>query len=82
VLSQLYLRGRGVGRDANAAAAACFAGLVGLMASLTTTSYGRNETTYIMLLAAGAGLLSRAWARSSVATLNVASIGQPAMTTK
>jgi hypothetical protein len=82
VLSQLYLRGRGVGRDASAAATACFAGLVGLMASLTTTSYGRNETTYIMLLAAGAGLLSRAWARSGVATLNVASIGQPAMTTK
>jgi hypothetical protein len=64
VLSALFLHGPSLGREVRASATACFAGLVGLMASLTTTSYGRNETTYVILLAAGAGLLSRAWARA------------------
>lgn len=65
ILCTLFLRGPGLGREVTASATACFAGLVGLMASLSTTSYGRNETTYVILLAAGAGLLSRAWASAT-----------------
>ncbi|MCM8731657.1 O-antigen ligase family protein [Hephaestia sp. GCM10023244] len=45
--------------EARATAVACFAALVAIIASLTTTSYGRNETTFILLLAMGAGVLSR-----------------------
>jgi len=60
VLAALFTRGPRLGREAGAAAAGCFAGLIGMMASLTTTSYGRNEATYVILLAAGAGLVSRA----------------------
>ena len=42
-----------------AAGGACFAGLLGLTVSLVTTSYGRNEMTYVVLLAFGVGLLGR-----------------------
>ncbi|MEO7467699.1 O-antigen ligase family protein [Sphingobium limneticum] len=59
VLNRLFARGPVLGQESAMSATSCFAGLVGLMASLTTTSYGRNETTYVMLLAAGAGLLAR-----------------------
>jgi hypothetical protein len=59
VLARLFVRGPALGQESAMSATACFAGLVGLMGSLTTTSYGRNETTYVMLLAAGAGLLAR-----------------------
>lgn len=60
VLATLFARGPAMRRDNAAAATGCFAGLIGMMASLTTTSYGRNEATYVILLAAGAGLVSRA----------------------
>ncbi|NOW46455.1 hypothetical protein FHW96_002615 [Novosphingobium sp. SG751A] len=60
VLTALFLRGPRLEGHASAAATGCFAGLVGMMASLTTTSYGRNEASYVLLLAAGAGLVSRA----------------------
>lgn len=68
VLTVLFARGGRLGRESDASATACFAGLVGLMGALVTTSYGRNETTYVMLLAAGAGLVSRANAAATVPT--------------
>lgn len=60
VLASLLLRRRELDRDGRAAAAACFATLVAMMCGLFTTSFGRNETIYLLLLSAGAGLLSRA----------------------
>jgi len=65
VLATLFTRAPALSKDARASATACFAGLVGLTASLVTTSYGRNETTYVILLAAGAGLVSRVRARAA-----------------
>ncbi|GGE90140.1 O-antigen ligase family protein [Sphingomonas prati] len=59
VLATLFARGPRLDADARAAGAACFAGLIGMMGSLTTTSFGRNEITYIVLLAAGAGVAAR-----------------------
>lgn len=39
--------------------AAVVGSLAGLLAGLFTTSFGRNETTFILLLASGAGLMAR-----------------------
>jgi len=82
VLGVLFVRGPALGRDAGAAGAASFAGLIGLMASLVTTSYGRNETTYVVLLAAGAGLVSRAVMRAAVPAMRPMFTPQPAISMK
>lgn len=77
-LGFLFVRGRRLGSEANASATACFAGLVGLMAALVTTSYGRNETTYVMLLAAAAGLVGRVTARAAIPISQPNLVRQPA----
>lgn len=59
VIVALYHRAPRMDAAARATGCACFAGLIGVMASLTTTSYGRNEITVIVLLACAAGVLSR-----------------------
>ncbi len=59
VIIALYRRSSRTETEATATGCACFAGLIGMMASLTTTSYGRNEITFIVLLACAAGVLSR-----------------------
>lgn len=82
VLGVLFVRGPALGRDAGAAGAASFAGLIGLMASLVTTSYGRNETTYVVLLAAGAGLVSRAVMRAAIPAMRPMFTPQPAISMK
>jgi len=69
VLAMLFALGPGFSRQSGGAATGCFAALIGMMASLTTTSYGRNEVTYVLLLAAGAGLASRMRSASQPAQL-------------
>lgn len=59
VVMMLFVRGPRFEPNLRAAGCACFAGLIGMMASLTTTSFGRNEVTYVVLLAAGAGIAGR-----------------------
>lgn len=71
VLGSLFARYRQFGKESAATSTACFAGLVGLMASLTTTSYGRNETTYVMLIAIGAGMLGRVTVKAAVPAARV-----------
>jgi hypothetical protein len=70
----LFMR-RGLDVGSRACATACFAGVLALVAGLMTTSFGRNDLTFILLLAAGAGLLSRrapaAAAQPKVAANNV-----------
>jgi hypothetical protein len=66
VLATLFGRRRRLDGDARAVAGAAFAGLLTLLAGLFTTSYGRNDTTFIILLAIGAGTLAR---RSRTATI-------------
>ena len=60
ILVSLFVRSPHLPPESRAAGGACFAGLLGLVASLTTTSYGRNEISYVVLLALAAGVLSRA----------------------
>lgn len=50
---------RGPDTAVRAAAAGCFAGLGALFAGLLTTSYGRNDLTFVILLAMGAGIMAR-----------------------
>jgi hypothetical protein len=64
ILVALFVRSPRLPAESRAAGGACFAGLLGLVASLTTTSYGRNEISYVVLLALAAGVLSRTPVRS------------------
>jgi hypothetical protein len=60
VISALYRRRRLATDPATRACASAFFGaLVGLLMALMTTSFGRNEFTFILLLAAGAGIVAR-----------------------
>lgn len=59
VLSTLFGRRRRLEDEPRAVGGAAFAGLLALLAGLFTTSYGRNETTFVILLAIGAGTLAR-----------------------
>ncbi len=59
VVRGLFANAKRLSPDLRAAGGACFAGLLGLTVSLVTTSYGRNEMTYVVLLAFGVGLLGR-----------------------
>lgn len=65
VLIALFLGRRSMDSATQACACACFAALIALMAALTTTSFGRNETTFILLLGMGAGLATRSFASSA-----------------
>lgn len=59
VLFVLFFQRRRMDDATAACACACFAAIIALLAGLTTTSFGRNETTFILLLAAGAGVAAR-----------------------
>lgn len=59
LMASLLVRRRRLDAPSRATAAACFACVLALQAGLTTTSYGRNESLFILLLASGAGLLVR-----------------------
>lgn len=59
VLSMLWIGARSFDADARAAAGACFCGVIALIMGLVTTSFGRNESVFIFLLAAGGGILCR-----------------------
>lgn len=59
VLVCLWLRSRRLPLELRAPGGACFAALIGLTLGLVTTSYGRNETSYVILLAFGVGIVCR-----------------------
>lgn len=65
VLMSLLLRRRDLDREARAVGSACFATLIAMMCGLFTTSFGRNDILYLVLLSAGAGILSRASATAA-----------------
>ena len=74
VLGLLWIGARSFDPDARAAAGACFCGVISLLVGLVTTSYGRNESVFIFLLAAGAGILCR-----FENPISRAAIGQPSL---
>lgn len=57
-LMLLLWRRRGMDKQMRATACACFVAIVALLAGLTTTSYGRNESTFLLMLAASAGIMA------------------------
>lgn len=59
VLMRTFVLAPRLPSETRAAAVATFSALLAILVSLTTTSFGRNETTFIFLLAMGAGVLSR-----------------------
>lgn len=59
VLFTLFVARRRMDGATQACACACFAAIIALMVGLTTTSFGRNETIFILLLSAGAGVATR-----------------------
>lgn len=80
LLGALFTRRRRMDSQARAIACAAFAGTLALLAGLLTTSYLRNDSTFVILLAIGAGTVVRraaAGSRSSpaFATPSFASAG-------
>lgn len=65
VVAALFARRRRLDMEARAVACAAGAGLLTLYAGLFTTSYGRNDTTLVILLAIGAGTLARRTQRAA-----------------
>jgi hypothetical protein len=59
VLARTFGRIPRLPAETRATAVAAFSALLAILVSLTTTSFGRNETTFIFLLAMGAGVVSR-----------------------
>jgi O-antigen ligase len=77
VLIELFINRRRLDAEGRACAAACFASIVALLVGLLTTSFGRNETSFIVLLAAGAGLMARAPTRGQKIATNAALLNSP-----
>lgn len=65
LLWALAARRRRMDKQARAIACGAFAGTLALLAGLFTTSYVRNETTFVILLAIGAGTVARRTATAS-----------------
>ena len=59
VLAVIFIRIPRLPDECRATAVAAFGALTAIIVSLTTTSYGRNEITFIFLLAMGAGVVDR-----------------------
>lgn len=71
VLVALFLRARAMDEEHRAVACGCFAALIAIMVGLTTTSYGRNEISFVLLLAASGAMLARVRAGRTRRTAHV-----------
>lgn len=65
LLATLVRRRKRMDSEARALACAAFAGILAMLAGLLTTSYARNEATFVILLAIGAGTVVRRTAKAS-----------------